>query len=102
MKFLRLLITLIIVVGTAGLGAMFAIQNDTQVPLDMLIYTFAPKTLGLWVLGAFALGGVLGMVASSVILMRMRVALGSSKRQLEKTRSEVSKLQDTPAAIEAA
>lgn len=102
MKFLRFLLAVAIVIATAGVGAMFATQNDTQVPLDMLVYTFSPKTLGLWVLCAFALGGVLGMLASSLILLKMRVALGSSKRQLEKTRNEMSKLQDAPAAIEAA
>lgn len=102
MKFLRFLLAVVVVIVTVGVGAMFATQNDTQVPLDLLVYTFAPKTLGLWILCAFALGGVLGMLASSMILLKMRLALGSSKRQLEKTQNEVSKLQDAPAVIEAA
>lgn len=102
MKFLRFLFVLVVLLGMAWVGMMFATQNDTAVPLDMLVYTFAPKTLALWVLCAFALGGVLGMLASSLILLKMRVALGSAKRQLEKTRSQLGKQQDEPAVVETA
>ena len=102
MKFLRNLFVLLVVVGVAGVGAMFATANTTQVPLDMLIYTFQPKTLALWVLSAFAIGGVLGMLASSVILIRMRASLGTARRQLDKTRAELSKSQETATAIEPA
>ena len=37
-------------------------------------------------------GGVLGVMVSSLILVRTRVSLGSCKRQLERAREEVSKL----------
>jgi putative membrane protein len=102
MKFLRNLLVLVFIAGVAFVGAMFATANDTPVPLDMLIYTFEPKTLSLWVLGAFALGGVLGMLASSVILLRMRASLGSARRQLDKTRDELDKAQGGAPAAEVA
>jgi putative membrane protein len=82
-------------------GVLFALQNKSPVPLDLLVYTFEPKSLALWVLGAFALGGVLGMVVSSFILVRMRASLGSSKRQLDKVRTEVSQLRSEGSVADA-
>jgi uncharacterized membrane protein YciS (DUF1049 family) len=92
MKFLRKILTILIVLATIGVGVLFALQNKVPVPLDLLVYTFEPRSLALWVLAAFALGGLLGMLISSVIMVRMRASLGSSKRQLAKARTEVDKL----------
>jgi putative membrane protein len=95
MKFLRKIMTVLIVLATLAVGVLFALQNKAPVPLDLLVYTFEPRSLALWVLAAFALGGVLGMVMSSGILLRMRAANSSSKRKLAKTRAEVDKLRIT-------
>lgn len=92
MKLLRKLITLVLVLATAAVGVLFALQNEMPVPLDMLVYTFEPRSLALWVLSAFAVGGVVGMVMSSVILVRQRAALARANRQLVKSRAEVDKL----------
>lgn len=102
MKLLRNLLILLFIFGIAVIGSMFAIQNETPVPLDLLVYTFEPKTMALWVLSAFALGGVLGMLSCSLILVRMRASLGSHKRQLEKARGEMSKLRDAPPSLPSA
>ena len=99
MKFLRNLLTLAIVLATVGVGVLFALQNKTPVPLDMLVYTFQPQSLALWILSAFAIGGILGLLVSSALMLRTRAALGSSRRQLEKTRGELSRAQaDNPLA----
>ena len=99
MKFLHKLLTVCIVLAMTGVGGWFAIQNKEPVPLDILVYTFEPQSLALWVLAAFALGGVLGIVVSSVILLRTRASLNVSKRQLQKAQEEVSKLRtNTPVA----
>jgi uncharacterized membrane protein YciS (DUF1049 family) len=95
MKFLRKIINILIVLATIGVGVLFALQNKVPVPLDLLVYTFEPRTLALWVLAAFALGGLLGMLISSVIMVRMQASLGSSKRQLAKARTEVDKLRSS-------
>ena len=92
MKLLRNLLTLTLVVITLAVGVLFALQNKAAVPLDMLVYTFSPQSLALWVLIAFALGGILGVMVSSLILVRTRASLGSCKRQLNKAQDEMSKL----------
>jgi uncharacterized membrane protein YciS (DUF1049 family) len=95
MKFLRKILTILIVLATIGVGVLFALQNKVLVPLDLLVYTFEPKSLALWVLGAFALGGLLGMLISSALMVRLRASLGSSRRQLAKSRTEVEKLRSS-------
>lgn len=95
MKQLRTLVTILVVVATLASGVLFAVQNEVPVPLDLLIYTFSPRSLALWILLAFALGGVLGMFVSSVILVRTRAALGACKRQLNRAQDELSKLRAT-------
>ncbi|GAB5451752.1 MAG: hypothetical protein Hals2KO_20800 [Halioglobus sp.] len=102
MKLLRKLITLLLVLAMIGVGTLFALQNQAPVPLDVLVYTFSPQSLALWVLGAFALGGVVGMLVSSAIMVRLRASLGASRRQLEKTRLELAKLRDDKPVADAA
>ena len=100
MNFLRKLLTVILVLAMLAVGVLFALQNKTPVSLDLLVYTFDPQSLALWVLLALALGGLLGMLVSSVILLRTRASLASCKRQLEKARTEASKARtETPVAV---
>lgn len=86
MNLLRKLLTLIILLAVVGVAVLFAVQNKTPVPLDLLVYTFAPRSLALWVLLAFVLGGVGGLLMSSLVLLRSRASLGSARRQLTKAR----------------
>ena len=101
MKLLRKLVTVLLVLAMVGVGVLFALQNKVLVPLDLLVHTFGPQSLALWILSAFALGGLLGMLISSFILVRLRTSLSSSRRQLDKARTEVSKLSSAGPAADA-
>ena len=90
MKLLRKLLTVLVVLVTLLVGVLFAIQNNVPVALDLLVYAFEPQSLALWILVAFALGGSLGMVVSSVILVRTRASLVSCRRQLDRARADAS------------
>jgi putative membrane protein len=92
MKAFRKLLTLVIVLATIAVGVLFALQNKAPVPLDLLVYTFNPKSLALWVLASLALGGLLGLLASSAIVLRLRTSLASANRKLAKATAELAKL----------
>lgn len=92
MKLFRNLISIALALAFAAVGVLFALQNKELVPLDMLFYTFEPHSLALWVLGAFAIGGLLGLLLSSGMIVRQRTSLASANRQLAKARAEVDKL----------
>ena len=95
MNQLRRIFIVIIVLAALALGVLFALQNKQPVPLDLLIFNFAPRSLALWVLAAFALGGLAGLLISSAYILRVRAALGSSRRQLSRARTELEQLSTT-------
>lgn len=92
MKLLRKLVALLIVLAMLAAGVLFALQNKEPVPLDLLVYTFEPHSLALWVLSAFALGGVAGMLASSAVILRLRTGRAAANRQLRKVNAELDRL----------
>jgi uncharacterized membrane protein YciS (DUF1049 family) len=67
----------------------FALLNKEPVPLNLIIFSFEPRSLALWLLLAFAFGGLAGVLVSSFYLLRSRAALGSARRQLARTQSEL-------------
>jgi len=92
MKQLRTLVTAIILLAGVARGVLFALQNPQPVPLDLLFFTFAPRSLALWLLVAFALGGLAGLLVSSFYMLRSRAALSSSRRQLASARSDLEQV----------
>lgn len=92
MKYLRSFVTLLIVLATLAVGVLFALQNKAPVSLDLLVYTFDPKSLALWVLVSLTLGGFLGMLISSAIVLRLRASLSSVNRKLSKASAELDSL----------
>ncbi|RLQ22698.1 DUF1049 domain-containing protein [Seongchinamella sediminis] len=92
MKLLRNLLYLALVVAMAAVGVLFALQNEMPVPLDLLVVNLEPRSLALWLLLAFTVGGLLGMLMSSALVLRTRTALASANRQLARSRAELDKL----------
>ncbi|MBN7798937.1 LapA family protein [Parahaliea mediterranea] len=92
MKLLRKLLSLLIVLAMLAAGVLFALQNRDPVPLDLLVYTFESHSLALWVLSAFALGGVAGMLASGAVILRLRAGRSATSRQLQKANAELDRL----------
>jgi len=92
MKLLRTIITVLVVLAMVALGVLFALANDGPVSLDLLIYTFAPRSLALWILLAFAVGGLVGMLMSSLMMVRLRASRNSLQRKLGRAKAELEKL----------
>ena len=92
MKILGTVLSILVALAMLGLGMLFALQNKVPVPLDVLIYTFEPRSLALWVLLAFAAGGLAGLLLSSLITLRQRAALASTRRQLARSRTEMDRM----------
>jgi len=87
MKRLRTVFSVLVLVAGIALGVLFALQNTQAVPLDVLVFTFPPRSVALWVLVAFALGGVAGLLVSAAYMLRVRASLGSLRRQLARARA---------------
>lgn len=83
---------LLVVLAMLALGVLFALQNSQPVGLDVLVHEFAPRSLALWLLAALALGGLLGLLVSSVIILRLGAGLAVVQRKLDKCKLELDRL----------
>ncbi len=92
MNLLRKLITVLIILATVGVGVLFALQNTVLVPLDLLVYTFAEKSLALWVLAAFAAGGIVGMLTVMGIVVSLRTTLRAANKKATKANVELDNM----------
>ena len=72
---------LAIVVAGGAYGVLFCLANTASVQLDLVIFRLPAAPLSVWVLGAFIVGGVLGLLASSVALWRMRMSAAALRRR---------------------
>lgn len=92
MSLLRNLLALVVVVAMAAAGALFALQNEAAVPLDVLVYQFQPRSIALWVLSAFAVGAILGLLMASFLVLRLRTRLRLLSRQLTRAQTDAERL----------
>ncbi len=90
MQFLRKVLYFLIAVAMLALGASFAVQNDATVPLNLLVVQLPEHSIALWVLLAFAIGGVVGLLSSLGMILRQRTALAAANRKLAKIRGQVA------------
>jgi lipopolysaccharide assembly protein A len=92
MRFIRTLTTVIVLVVTLMAGALFALQNTTPVPLDLLLVQLPERTMAVWLLLTLVIGVLLGLVGGSWMLLRQRAQLASLRRQKQRLAVEVDRL----------
>ena len=92
MSFLRNLLAVAIALVMVAVGVLFALQNPEPIALDILVMKLPARSLALWVLAALALGGLLGLLLSSLVVLRLRAGLASTRRQLARAQTEVDRL----------
>ena len=73
-------------------GVLFAVQNNATAPLDLLILQLPEQRIALWVLLAFAFGGVAGVLVSSVAIIKLRGDLVLLRRKQDRSNKELDKL----------
>ena len=75
------LVRLILLLGTAFLGATFALFNNDPVRLDFVFFESASLSLGFWLIVFLFLGSILGIGSSSVILIRHKRLIAKMKKK---------------------
>ena len=81
-------------VGVFIAAVAFAHHNDTQVAVGLGAWRLPPQPVSIWILGAFVVGGALGLLLGLRLLHGFR---GNSRmrklsRQLKAARREIEKL----------
>lgn len=81
MRALWLFVQFILVVATALMGALFAMENSQLVTVNFVVFSSPAISLGLWLLLFLATGTILGIITSSLIIGSYRSKL---RRALKK------------------
>lgn len=82
MKILRKLLYLIVFLIALVMGSLFVVQNAALAPLDLLVVQLSEQRVALWIVLSFGIGGLLGMLTSLGLVLRLRTALMRANRQL--------------------
>ena len=81
MRALWLFIQFIVVVAIALVGALFAMENSQLISVNFVLLSSPAISLGLWLLIFLALGTLLGIFASSVIIANYRRRLNRALKK---------------------
>ena len=95
MRFLKRLIVVLLVLCVLVVGILFTLHNMVPVTIDLIFITLPEASLSLWLLGAFALGGFVGVMLSSVMLLSLKTRLYYLNKKVTSARHELNKLRTT-------
>lgn len=92
MRPLKRVFAFLILAVVAIYGVFFAIQNTDTAPLDLLIIQLPEQRIALWVILAFAIGGIIGMLLSAAAILRLKSQGLLLQRKLDKNQRELAAL----------
>ncbi|MBR9827601.1 MAG: LapA family protein [Oceanospirillales bacterium] len=92
MNWLKKLIFTLLALMVIGIGILFTIHNTEPVTIDLVFLTLPEASLSLWLIAVFVLGGICGMLLSSMTLLALKARLRNARRQEQSSRKELDKL----------
>ncbi len=95
MLFIKRLLIAVVLLLVLVFGVLFSLQNTATVPLDLLVVQFSEARITFWIIWAFIIGGLLGVLISSAVSLRLKSQLLMAQRKLKKKDSELSKLRNS-------
>ena len=95
MRYLKRWLAYLLLLVVLAFGVLFSVQNTVAVPLDLLLFQLPEQRLALWVLLAFALGGVVGMLISTTAILQLKSQSLLLQRKLDKHQKELSRTRGT-------
>ena len=70
MQYLKRLVALAMALGVGVWSLVFSLSNQQQVALNLVFFELSSQRVSLWIVGAFVLGGIVGMLSASGALFR--------------------------------
>ena len=92
LSWLRAVLTFSLVALSIFIGAVFATQNTSQVPLTLFIITLSEQTMAVWLLAFLVMGLALGSLVSSVVVLRQRAGLAALRRENTRLKQRMDRL----------
>jgi uncharacterized integral membrane protein len=92
MLFLKRLLILLILALIFVSAIFFTLRNQAPVPLSLLVVDLAERPVAFWVLSAFVIGGITGMLTCVTMFLRLKKSELLTRRKLRQSMDEVGKL----------
>ncbi len=87
MKILVRLLYLLILLAVLASGMIFTFRNTVEVPLDLFFVQLPAASLSFWILASFAIGGLLGMLFTLGVALKLKTGNVLLTRRLGKAAS---------------
>jgi len=92
LSWLRAVLTFILVAASIFVGAVFATQNTSLVPLSLFVITLPEQTMAVWLLLFLVTGLAVGSLVSTVIVLRQRASLAALRRENTRLKQRMERL----------
>ena len=76
---------------------LFTTENTAEVPLHLVFWQGPSASISLWVILAFAVGGIVGLVLSTALLTRLRAGMLRAERRAQRFEKELTTLRTNAA-----
>lgn len=92
MRWIKRVIAVIALLLVLAVGVLFSVQNGATVSLDLLFIQLPPLRLATLLMLAFAAGGLAGLGAASIALLRLQTLRRGMQRRLQRCERELGEL----------
>jgi len=89
MKWLKRVCVLLLLTAAFFWGMLFTSENTAQVALHLVFWESNPASVSLWVILGFAVGGLVGLALSILLVTRLRAGLHRAERRAKLFEKEV-------------
>jgi putative membrane protein len=90
MRLIRLILIILLLLAVFGLGLLFTLENNALVPLNILVAELPEQRLSTWIILAFFSGGITGLLASTLVILRLQASRLGLRRQLTLSQGKVA------------
>ncbi|MBQ0760094.1 MAG: DUF1049 domain-containing protein [Gammaproteobacteria bacterium] len=95
MRLIRSILVLLLLLLVLVVGLLFTIQNDVLVPLNILVAELPAQRLSTWIILTFFVGGLAGLAASSIVILRLQASRLRLRRLLSTQKTKLARNQVT-------
>lgn len=91
MSKLKTLLIVLSIVAVIFLGILFFVINEAQVSVDLLVWQTPELPVSILVLGSFAVGVILGMMVTSVSVLKLKLRHRRPRKETSGSQALASK-----------
>ncbi|MCO4786867.1 lipopolysaccharide assembly protein LapA domain-containing protein [Marinomonas atlantica] len=102
LKWLKRVILLVVLAFFLFIGLFFAIRNGQVITLDLVLWQSPELSVALYMIIAFAVGVILALASSSMLLFRLERRSRKQNKQLVNLQTEIDNLRKASLSTELA